>query len=163
MRLGLASMEADTWLAKPSWFDHHTPKSKPTLECPVFNDTAAREQEEPVLYVGHLPTDLKRENTLKRVYLDRIWEILEEVNQGRDRASTGKEGYDTLDEARGNKRGVVGKKGWDWNGVFTDKGARDQTLLFYIDVVSTNRDDADKHKKLINAHLGVGVETRAAT
>jgi hypothetical protein len=31
---------------------------------------------------------------------------------------------------------VVGEKGWDWNGVYTDRGAKDQTLLFYIDVVS---------------------------
>jgi len=136
MRLGLASMEADTWLAKPSWFNHHAAKSQPTLECPAFNDTAAREQEEPVLYVGHLPTDLKKENTLDRVYFDRIWDILEEANRGRDRASTSKQEDETMDEGRGNKRGVVGKKGWDWNGVFTEKGARDQTLLFYIDVVS---------------------------
>jgi hypothetical protein len=40
------------------------------------------------------------------------------------------------EEGRGSKRGVVGEKGWDWNGVYTDRGAKDQTLLFYIDVVS---------------------------
>jgi len=139
-------MEADTWLAKPSWFDHHAPKSQPTLECPVFNDTSAREQEEPVLYVGHLPTDLRKDNTLDRVYLDRIWEILEDVNHGRSRPPTSKEGNEIMDEGRGNKRGVVGKKGWDWNGVFTDKGVRDQTLLFYIDVVSSDGGDVDCHR-----------------
>lgn len=153
--LGLASMEADTWLVPPSWFDHGKPSSRPTPEAPLLKDVQEKSLEEPQLYVGHTPIDLRREGTLKEVYLDRIWDILERLNEGRGPGSSspsgsgsgagsgpanGEEGKNEreTDEGRGNGRGVVGEKSWDWNGVFTDRGVKDQTLLFYIDVVSSH-------------------------
>jgi hypothetical protein len=174
--LGLASMEADTWLVRPSWLEHRpdanssSSRSKvPPPEAPLFDTTISNGglQEEPRLYVGHTPIDLRKDRTLKVVYLDRIWEILERVNEGRHRGSemtttagSGERGQETKEgntkgdgeeklggkkegnkagkkeEDKRSKRGVVGEKGWDWNGVYTDRGAKDQTLLFYIDVVS---------------------------
>jgi hypothetical protein len=151
-------MEADTWLVRPSWFSHRPDPSSsssgskvPPPEAPLFDTTLSNggTEEEPQLYVGHTPIDLRKDRTLKAVYLDRIWEILERVNQGRDAGSPAttttkqekkvnqegnKEGK--KEEDKRSKRGVVGEKGWDWNGVYTDRGAKDQTLLFYIDVVS---------------------------
>lgn len=157
-------MEADTWLVRPSWFAHRPdPNSSssgskvPPPETPLFGTTIANggTEEEPQLYVGHTPIDLRKDRTLKAVYLDRIWEILERVNEGRHRGSESTTATATMkvaeqeekenqkgkkegkkEEGKGNKRGVVGEKGWDWNGVYTDRGAKDQTLLFYIDVVS---------------------------
>lgn len=155
-------MEADTWLVRPSWFSHRPdPNSSssgskvPPPEAPLFDTTLSNggTEEEPQLYVGHTPIDLRKDRTLKAVYLDRIWEILERVNpdQGRyEEANENKEGKKEgkkeekeegktggkNKEGKGNKQGVVGEKGWDWNGVYTDRGAKDQTLLFYIDVVS---------------------------
>ena len=169
-------MEADTWLVRPSWFSHRPDANSsssgskvPPPEAPPFDTTISNGglQEEPQLYVGHTPIDLRKDRTLKAVYLDRIWEILERVNEGRHAGSestttagSGERGQETKEgntkgdseeklrgknegntggkqkEGKGNKRGVVGEKGWDWNGVYTDRGAKDQTLLFYIDVVS---------------------------
>ena len=129
-------MEADTWLVKPSWFDHGKPQSRPLPDAPAYDDQAQRQIEEPVLYVGHTPLDLRRENTLKRVYLDPIWEILERLNEGKGPDDTAAQGPDVGSASRANHRGVVGDKSWDWNGIYTDRGVKDQTLLFYIDVVS---------------------------
>jgi hypothetical protein len=151
-------MEADTWLVRPSWFAHRPDSNSsssgskaPPPEAPLFDTTISNggTEEEPQLYVGHTPIDLRKDRTLKAVYLDRIWEILERVNPDRGRYGETKEKKEgkkeekeegntggKKKEGRGNRRGVVGEKGWDWNGVYTDRGAKDQTLLFYIDVVS---------------------------
>jgi hypothetical protein len=138
-------MEADTWLVKHSWFDIPTdPRSRPKPECPTIQELGRDETDEPELYVGHTQLDLRRENTLKRVYLDRIWEILERFNNAsdgdRERVQKKQADVGQQDEGRGNGRGVVGKKGWDWNGIYTDRGAKDQTLLLYIDMVSLRLD-----------------------
>lgn len=182
-------MEADTWLVQPSWFEHRPgpgsgssskSQNQPPPAAPAFDSVFSsnsgtsnkyskdnKEEEEPQLYVGHTPIDLRKDRTLKAVYLDRIWEILERVNEGRHAGSemtttagsgergqemeegkTQGDGEEKLggktegntggkkEEDKRGKRGVVGEKGWDWNGVYTDRGAKDQTLLFYIDVVS---------------------------
>lgn len=95
--MGLASIEADVWLITKA------------------AQTDATIGSDPVLLVGHEDRDLKHARTLKGVYLDPIWEILERVNQGND-----------------------GSQGW--KGVFTDRGVPDQTLILQIDTVSIGRD-----------------------
>jgi hypothetical protein len=95
--LGLASIEADVWLVTKD----------------AQTDSAI--DSDPILLVGHEDRDLKHARTLKTVYLDPIWEILERVNQGND-----------------------GSPGW--KGVFTDRGVPDQTLILQIDTVSISQD-----------------------
>ncbi|KAJ9108133.1 hypothetical protein QFC19_002600 [Naganishia cerealis] len=88
--LGLAAIEADVWLAP----------------APAHADPP--NENESVLLVGHEDQDLHNSRTLKQIYLDPIWEILERVNLGNN-------------ESNG------------WKGVFTDKGVPDQTFLLLID------------------------------
>lgn len=131
-------MEADTWLVPLSWFKDGHPKGNSTTppEAPAFTDESAKPNDKPVLCVGHTPLDLKKENTLKRIYLDPLWEILEKVN-GKDKQSYTDEQDGDANESLTIKkqRGVHGKKAWDWNGIYTERGARNETFLFYIDVV----------------------------
>jgi hypothetical protein len=107
-------MEADTWLVRPSWFAHRPDANSsssgskvPPPEAPPFDTTIANggTEEEPQLYVGHTPIDLRKDRTLKAVYLDRIWEVLERVNQGRHRGS------ETSTTAGSGERGQETKEG----------------------------------------------------
>ena len=84
------------------------------MEADVWLATADAESNDPVLLVGHEDRDLKDRRTLKQIYLDPIWEILERVNEGND-----------------------GSRGW--KGVFTDRGVPDQTLILQIDTVSIHQ------------------------
>ncbi|KAJ9105234.1 hypothetical protein QFC21_001599 [Naganishia friedmannii] len=95
--LGLAAIEADVWLA------------------PAPADPDSQGDSESVLLVGHEDQDLHDARTLKKLYLDPIWDILESVNVGNN-ASHG------------------------WKGVFTERGVPDQTLLLMID--TKNKIDA---------------------
>lgn len=92
--MGLAAIEADVWFS------------------PASSPSGLENSSEPVLLVGHDDKDLRNARTLKKIYLDPIWEILERENRDND--------------------GSLG-----WNGVFTDNGVPDQTLLLMIDTVSS--------------------------
>lgn len=111
-----------------------------------------------ILYAAHMKYDVRADKTLKGLYLDPLFEILEKANEGKEwdgkwaRKTGGREEAEVgeglmqkvleVGEAlKGHgagkgKRGVVGEKSWDWNGIYTDRGARDQTLIFMFDVVS---------------------------
>ncbi|GHJ84269.1 hypothetical protein NliqN6_0671 [Naganishia liquefaciens] len=112
LSLGLASMEADVWLA-----------------------TADVESNDPVLLVGHEDRDLKDRRTLKQIYLDPIWEILERVNEGND-----------------------GSRGW--KGVFTDRGVPDQTLILQIDTKNEVDGIYAELRKLIHPFVEKGYLSR---
>jgi hypothetical protein len=113
--LGLASIEADVWLVTKA----------------AQTDSAIAS--DPILLVGHEDRDLKHARTLKTVYLDPIWEILERVNRGND-----------------------GSQGW--KGVFTDRGVPDQTLILQIDTVSSSQDS--RERSLMNFSIQTNRKTK---
>jgi hypothetical protein len=174
--LSLASIEADTYLATPNYFLSHplSNRTKHDHPEPVPIEKAGR-ADEPDLYVGHTPLDLRKDKTLRSVYLDRIWEILERYNQGRGHRGAGGSGssfsddsdseslpsFDNDDKHGSNehdkepKRGIRGKKEWDWNGLFTEQGEKDRTLLFYIDVVSPQFTSSHQRSPHISFQIGV--------
>ncbi|KAI5453983.1 Altered inheritance of mitochondria protein 6 [Naganishia albida] len=106
LSLGLAAIEADVWLVPAS--------SLPGSE----NDSGS------VLLVGHEDKDLRNARTLKKIYLDPIWDLLERENEGND-----------------------GSQGW--KGIFTDRGVPDQTLLLLIDTKNEVDDTFEELRRLL--------------
>lgn len=96
--IGVASIEADIFLSSSG------PDTSPT----------------PQLLVGHDVENLDPTRSLKRVYLDPLYEILDRVNR-----------QDYMHIQKTHTYGYDPTRGW--NGIYTDKNAPGETLLLHID------------------------------